>query len=130
MHKAQEGYNQLVIQPVLPKTRSHFTMSPCAPPTTTASHPAPKRKGRPSLCPATASTPSRWNRLTHRSMVQELQNKNVATDDQVWPLANSRRMWARKRTSGWGPCDIDRAAPGAAGRRESRYESWVRAPDE
>jgi hypothetical protein len=31
MHAAQEGYNQLVIQPVLPKTRSQFTMSPCAP---------------------------------------------------------------------------------------------------
>ena len=41
--------------------------------------PAPKRKGRPGLCPATASTPSRWNRLTQRSMVRELQNKKAAT---------------------------------------------------
>ena len=31
MPPAQEGYNQVVIQPVLPKTRSQFTMSPCAP---------------------------------------------------------------------------------------------------
>jgi hypothetical protein len=31
MHEVQEGYNQLVIQPVLPKTRSQFTMSPGSP---------------------------------------------------------------------------------------------------
>ena len=30
MHAAQKGYNQLVIQPVLPKIRSQFTMSPSA----------------------------------------------------------------------------------------------------
>ena len=32
-------------------------------------------KRRPGWCPATASTPSRWNRLTQRLTVRELQNK-------------------------------------------------------
>ena len=32
----------------------------------------------------------------------ELQNKNVATVAQVWPSANSSRIWARKRTLGSG----------------------------
>src|SRR5271157_6385041 len=30
---------------------------------------------------------------------------------------------------GRGPCDIDRATPGAAGRRGSRYKSWVQVPE-
>ena len=30
---------------------------------------------------------------------------------------------------GRGPCDIDRATPGVAGRRGSRYKSWVQVPE-
>ena len=97
--------------------------------TTTATQPAAKRKGRPGLCPATASTPSRWNRLTQRSMVRELQNSIAATVGPGVAVGQEQEDVGAEADLGVGVLAISveqrLALPGVEGRR---YGSWVRVP--